>query len=260
MTDVRVPEFTDGFETGRLDPARWIPAYLPHWSSRERAAARHRFEGGRLVLEITPDTEPWSPEFDGDVRVSSIQTGVFAGPVGSSVGQHRFRPGLVVRDAQPIARLYTPHHGRIETRLSAVAHPNAMVALWMIGFEDEPDRSAEICVCEIFGKDIDAGRGRSAVGMGIHPFGDLGLVDDFEQVTVPFDATAAHDYAVEWTAGRVEYEVDGLVVKVSEQAPDYPMQLMLGIYAFAPLPAEAPPMRLVVDHVRGYAPIGGRAA
>lgn len=260
MTDARTVEFSDGFEGGRLDPARWIPAYLPHWSSRERAAARHRFDGGRLVLEITPETEPWSPEFDGNVRVSSIQTGAFSGPVGSAVGQHRFRPGLVVREAQPIARLYTPHHGRVETRLSAVAHRDAMVALWMIGFEDEPERSAEICVCEIFGRDIEPGRGRTKVGMGIHPFGDPGLVDDFEQVTVPFDATAAHDYAVEWTPGHVAYEVDGRVVKTSSQAPDYPMQLMLGLYAFRSLPAEAPPMRFVVDHVRGYAPSGGWAA
>ena len=29
-----------------------------------------------------------------------------------------------------------------------------MVALWMIGFEDQPDRSAEICICEIFGWDV----------------------------------------------------------------------------------------------------------
>ena len=28
-----------------------------------------------------------------------------------------------------------------------------MVALWLIGYEDEPDRSGEICVCEIFGRD-----------------------------------------------------------------------------------------------------------
>lgn len=25
-----------------------------------------------------------------------------------------------------------------------------MAALWMMGFEDRPERSAEICVCEIF--------------------------------------------------------------------------------------------------------------
>jgi len=87
-----VPEFTDGFDLGRLDPARWIPGYLAHWSSRERAAARYRVDGGRLALEIAPDQGPWNPADDGATRVSSIQTGMFAGPVGSSIGQHRFRP------------------------------------------------------------------------------------------------------------------------------------------------------------------------
>ena len=41
-----------------------------------------------------------------------------------------------------------------------------MVALWMIGFEDEPERSGEICIVEIFGRDVAAGP--RAVGMGIH--------------------------------------------------------------------------------------------
>ncbi|HLO36054.1 MAG TPA: glycoside hydrolase family 16 protein [Candidatus Deferrimicrobium sp.] len=257
MRPGRRPEFTDGFELGVLDPGRWIAAYLPHWSSRERAAARYRFDAGRLVLEIAADQEPWNPEADGDLRVSSIQTGVFAGPVGSPIGQHRFRSDLVVREAQPPARLYTPRFGRIQIRMSAVAHPDAMVALWMIGYEDEPERSAEICVCEVFGRDI--GRARVRIGMGIHPFGDPQLADDFGQVDLKVDATAAHEYAVDWGPGRVDYLVDGRVVKTSGQAPDYPMQLMVGLYAFA-RPAAGDPLRFVVDHVRGFAPPGGRAA
>ena len=254
----RLPEFSDGFDLGRLDPARWVPHYLAHWSSRERAAARYRVDGGRLALEIAPDQQPWNPADDGDTRVSSIQTGMFAGPVGSSIGQHRFHPGLVVREAQPTLRLYTPRFGRIETRLSAVDHPDAMVALWMIGFEDEPDRSAEICVCEIFGRDVGLAAGR--VGMGIHPFGDPRLVDDFEQVEVAFDLRRPHDFGVSWSPGRVDYDVDGRTVKSSRQAPDYEMQLMLGVYVSRAVgPGEAP-IRFVVDHVRGYAPVGGRPA
>ena len=47
----------------------------------------------------------------------------------------------------------------------------------MIGYEDEPDRSAEICVFEIFGRDVR--RDGAAVGMGVHPFGDPRITDDF---------------------------------------------------------------------------------
>src|ERR687888_251062 len=71
------------------------------------------FEGDVL------DQPPWCPEFDGQTRVSSLQTGVFAGPVGSPVGQSRFRPGLVVRQAQQPARLYTPQYGLFELRARA---------------------------------------------------------------------------------------------------------------------------------------------
>jgi hypothetical protein len=248
-------EFSDGFDRGALDPERWFPAYLPHWSSRDRAAARHSFDGGKLVLEIAADQKPWCPRWDGATLVSSIQTGVFAGPLGSSVGQHRFRPELVVTEEQATARLYTPRYARIEARATAIADPDVMVALWMIGFEDEPDRSGEICIFEIFGRDVMPASVR--VGLGIHPFGDPRLVDDFEKVELPIDATQPHTYAAEWTPVGVDFLVDDRLVKHTDQAPDYPMQLMLGIYDSGLTPG-GDPKRFVVDYVRGYAPETGR--
>jgi hypothetical protein len=247
-------DFTDGFEQEVLDPERWVAAYLPQWTSREQAAPTYAFEDGRLVLQIAADQQPWCPQWDGDTRVSSIQTGVFAGPLGSPIGQHRFRPELVVTEEQATARLYTPRYARIETRATANADPDVMVALWMIGFEDEPDRSGEICICEIFGRDVEPGSVR--VGMGIHPFGDPRLVDDFEQVELPIDATEPHTYAAEWTPTGVDFLVDDRLVKHTDQSPDYPMQLMLGIYDSARTPGTGYPKRFVVDHVRGYAPLG----
>jgi hypothetical protein len=116
---------------------------------------------------ITEDQQPWCPEYDGEVRVSSLQTGLFAGPTGSSVGQHRFNPAAVVREAQRNVRLYTPQYGRIELRAKALDDPQAMVSFWLIGYEDEPVRSAEICFCEIFGRDV--GPDRASIGMGVIP-------------------------------------------------------------------------------------------
>jgi hypothetical protein len=258
MTDAREPEFSDGFETGRLDPARWIPAYLPQWSSRTVAAPTWAIEAGRLVLSIAPGQAPWCPEFDGETRVSSIQTGVFSGPVGSTVGQHRFAPDVVVREAQRAERLYLPRFGRIEVRLSACPEPDAMVALWMIGFEDRPDDSGEICVVEIFSRDL-APDG-VAVGMGVHPHHDPRLRDDFERVPLAMDATEPHEYAIEWTPDGIAWEVDGRPVRRSAESPAYPMQLMLGIYSFRPVEAGDEPRRLVVERIRGYPPLEGRRA
>src|SRR5690349_2537066 len=73
----------DEFSGPELDTQFWLPAYLPHWSSRAQSAPRYRFEADSLVLEITEDQAPWCPEFDGDIRCSSVQSGTFSGPVGS---------------------------------------------------------------------------------------------------------------------------------------------------------------------------------
>ena len=238
-----------------LDRSRWIPHYLPHWSTRERSAARYELGDGTLRLLIEADQAPWCPELDGGVRVSSLQTGVFAGPVGTAVGQHRFNPKATVKEAQHNVRLYTPQYGRVELRARALDDPQTMVALWLIGYEDEPTRSAEICVCEIFGRDVEAEH--ASVGMGVHPFGDTTLADEFSTVRVPIDVGEFHVYAVEWTTDEVAFFVDGDLVKTVRQSPAYPMQLMLGIYEFPPdggveaVPGDYP-KAFVVDYVRGY--------
>jgi hypothetical protein len=45
----------------------------------------------------------------------------------------------------------------------------------MIGYEDEPTRSAQICICEIFGRDVGSLQTRG--GMGTHLFGDPAITD-----------------------------------------------------------------------------------
>ena len=247
-------EFEDAFDGPGLDGGRWIPHYLPQWSSRARSAARHALRDGCLHLLIEADQPPWCPELDGEVRVSSLQTGVFAGPLGSKIGQHRFDPRAVVTEEQEAVRLYTPRYGRIELRARALDDPRSMVALWMIGYEDAPERSAEICVCEIFGRDV--GEREARVGMGVHPFGDPRIRDDFQAVPLPIDVREFHVYCADWKPGVVDFLVDGRPVRTVPQAPDYPMQLMLGIYEF---PAEPPmaegggyPKAFVIDYVRGY--------
>jgi hypothetical protein len=244
-------EFEEDFRGPGLDLDRWFPYYLPHWSRRDLAAARYHIKDGVLALLVEPDQEPWCPEFDDGVRVSSLQTGEFAGPLGSPIGQHRFNPAAVVREEQENLRLYTPRYGGIEMRAAASDDPSTMVALWLIGYEDEPDRSAEICVCEIFGRDV--GEREAVVGMGVHPFGDPRIEDDFSRVVLPIDARDFHVYAIDWAEDGIEFRVDGEPVKTVSQSPSYPMQLMLGIYDFPPQgKPDSHPKRFAVDYVRGY--------
>lgn len=247
-------EFDEQFDGHELDLERWLPHYLPHWSSREATRARYEVGGGALRLRIEDDQPPWSPEFNGGLRVSGLQTGVYAGPLGSRQGQHRFRDDLVVREEQLESRLYLPQFGRVEIRARAPRHPRCMVALWLIGFEDEPRRSGEICIMEIFGSELASESG--LVGMGVHPFGDPALVDDFAKVRVTGDLTQPHTYAAEWDEQHVDFLVDGVLVKSTPQALQYPMQLMLTIYEFPDDGTGEARVGLekvfVVDHVRGW--------
>jgi beta-glucanase (GH16 family) len=92
------------------------------------------------------------------------------------------------------------------------------------------------------------------VGVGVHPFGDPRIVDDFSRETVQVDARDFHVYAAEWTPERVAFFVDDELVKVVDRSPAYPMQLMLGLYELSRDDADRGgyPKELVVDYVRGY--------
>jgi hypothetical protein len=251
-------EWHDEFAGPDIDRSKWLTAYLPQWSSRQRSEPRYLFREHALVLQITHDQQPWCPEFDGDVKASSIQTGVFAGPVGSTEGQHRFNPQLVVREAQTNTALYTPRYGYFECRAKAIATPGYLVSLWMIGYEDQPHRSGELCMFEIFGTDVSATVAK--VGMGIHPYGDPQLVDEFVQQPVAMDATVFHIYALEWTPTQVDFYVDNQKIKTVHQSPEYPMQFMLSLYELPGAAGQAGyPQEFAVDYVRAYQPQGGYA-
>lgn len=235
----------DDFDGPELDLAHWVPAYLPHWSSRAASRPRYRIEDGCLVLLIEEDQEPWCPEFDGSVRVSGLQTGSFSGPLGSPVGQHAFSPECRVREPQPEERLVTPTYGRLELRARCAIGPRNVAALWLIGFEDQPHRSAELCVMEV--KGWLAEPGSAVVGCGLRPFRDPRITDGFVEPRLPIDITKFHDYAAEWRPDGVDVLVDGQVIHRVPQSPDYPMQLMLTLYD---VEAGAPPAAaFVVDRV-----------
>ncbi|WP_439591325.1 GNAT family N-acetyltransferase [Microbacterium sp.] len=254
----RVPDVDERFAA--LDDSRWWPFYNPHWSSRADAAARWATSDRGLELRIDSDTRPWAPAIDGDIRVSHVQTGQFSGPLGSGVGQHRFRQGLVVNEEQPEHRGWLVHGGVIEVRMAAIAHADAMVAFWPIGFEERPDDCGEICIAEIFGSEVDADGG--LVGIGVKPQNDPRLTMDFEKIRIDGDLTEMHDYAVEWMPDRLRFFVDGRWVKTVVQTIDYPVQFMLDVYEFARSDGSrdlsALPHVLRVQRIRTFPPLTPR--
>ncbi|WP_421726020.1 glycoside hydrolase family 16 protein [Bauldia sp.] len=246
--------FEDTFAGDSLDPSKWWPYDLPHWSSRAASAARYTVADAALTLFIAADQKPAKPETDGDLRSSVLQTGQFSGPVGSPVGQHRFAPGLTVREAQETQKLYLPHYGLIEMRAKMDLGRDDLAALWTIGFEDEPGRSGEITICEVFGKGVTADT--AELCYGIKPITDPKLKDgDLRTDTLPFDPADFHIYTAEWTPDGVAFFLDNKELGRVSQSPDYPMQLMLGVFALPATQASAGPRHLptfTVDSVRGY--------
>jgi hypothetical protein len=249
-------EFHDEFDGDALDSNKWIPYYLPQWSSRERSAPRYALGDDTLSLRIEADQQPWCPEFDGEVKASSLQTGLYSGPVGSSIGQHRFNKNLVVQEAQPNQRTYTPLYGYFEARVKAVAVPGYLCALWMIGFEEVPEESGEIAIFELFGDQVTPAG--SEVRYGVHPWYDPSLKDEFYREVLPIDATQFHIYGVEWTPRHIDFYLDNVKRRTIRQAINYPMQFMLNIYE---LPGQATdrrwyPKEFVIDYFRAYQPLG----
>lgn len=240
------------FRGDTLDRTRWIPHYLPQWSGRERSRARYRVDDDCLELFIADDQEPWLPELEGDLRVSSIQSGCFAGPLGSRIGQHRTDDALVVVEEQPTERLITPQFAAVELRGRWEPHPEYMVAMFLVGFEDEPERSGEICGLEIFGS--EAFGDHAMTGIGVKRWADPDVVDDFDKVAVPVDVRQWHDYGVIWAPTWVAFYVDGAEVKRVDQSPQYPMQLLINIYDFGGASPRTPAAPFQIDHVRIHEP------
>ena len=245
--------FEDDFDGSDLDTEVWIPHYLPMWSSRAESAAAYEIAGSELRLTIPPEQGLWcARDHDPPLRVSGIQSGVFSGEVGSTSGQQPFRDGLVVREFQPRQWGWTPHYGRLEVRARMNLSPRSMASVWMVGLEDEPTRCAEICVFEVFGEALEPGS--AAVGMGLHAFRDPAITEAFDAPRVEMDVSEPHVYAADWRPGRVDFLIDGRHVKTVDQAPAYPMQMMIAVFDFPAKAASAQPdhvPELAVDYVRG---------
>ena len=249
--------FLDDFDGPDLDTEVWVPQYLPMWSSRAESAATYAVAESELRLSIPPDQGLWcAGDHEPSLRVSGIQSGVWSGPAGGTRGQQPFREGAVVREFQPAHWGWTPRYGHLEVRARMDLGPRSMASAWMVGREEEPTECGEICLVEVFGDAIETagGRASAAVGMGVHPFRDPALTDDFAAPRLPIDVADFHVYAADWRPGRVDFSVDGEHVRTVHQAPAYPMQMMIAVFDFPAKTAGAPARhvpQLAVDSVRG---------
>jgi len=251
--------FREDFDAPELNRAVWLPHYLPAWSSRDATCASYALTDSCLVLSVPIDHPGWLPDdHTPPLRVSAVQSGNWSGPAGSPYGQQRFEDGQRVREEQSRFEGWLPSHGHVEIRCRMNLSPRSMGALWLAGFEDDPEqlRCGELCVMEIFGRSVQrSARGASCeVGIGIKAFRDPRLTQDFASPRLPIDVAEMHTYAVDWQVGEAVFSVDGTQVRRCADPPTYPMQLMVAVYDFPDWSvgddSHLVP-ELIVDHIAG---------
>lgn len=231
MPDPHSAVVIDDFDAATLDTGIWVPAYLPHWSSREAARATWAIADSVLTLSIPLAHPIWCEEdHDPALRVSGIQTGSWSGPVGSTRGQQPFREGLRVREAQPDFAGWTPQRGTIEIRARAETSHRSMFSFWLIGREADPRECAEICIVEVFGHSREGDS--FAFGAGVHAFRDPDAVENFTTTRLPVGVDEWHVYSVRWSVASAAFAIDGDVYREVSDPPQYPMQLEVAVFDF----------------------------
>lgn len=228
MEDKKKVIMNDDFDQKELDTNYWIPTYLPQWSSRKTTIPSYRIENSILTLYIADEQEPWCSEWNGEVRVSNLQTGVYSGKINSKQGQHHFTEGLIVREEQERKYTVTPQYCTLEFKARCHISKENVAALWLIGIEEEEHQSAEICLFELKGWNID--ETGAIIGYGVHPFGDNKIIDEFYEERFNIDVEEWNVYRLDWTRERIQFFFNDQLVKTIEQSPCYPMQLMLNLY------------------------------
>ncbi len=128
-------------------------------------------------------------------------------------------------------RGFLPTGGHLEIKCRMALSPRSMGALWLAGYEDQPEQAGEICVTEIFGKDVVPGES-AEVGVGHKQIRDPNLVHDFAAPRLEIDVADFHTYAVDWDSEESVFTVDGKEVRRCSRPPTYPMQLMLAVFDF----------------------------
>lgn len=222
----------EDFDSPTLDRDRWLPHYLPAWSSRAATAASYAVHDSCLVLDVPTHHPRWlADEHEPPLRVSGLQSANRSGAVGTTDGQQAVHPGQLVREQQPDFRGHLQSAGHLEVRCRMELSPRSMAALWLCGFQEQPHDCGELCLVEVFGKDVDPGRS-AEIGLGVKAIHDPRLRDDFEAPRLDLDVAQHHVYAVDWDELAATFSVDGDVVRRCAKPPRYPLQVMVAVFDF----------------------------
>ncbi|MHC4961728.1 MAG: alpha-L-fucosidase [Planctomycetota bacterium] len=237
-------DFHDEFDGPELNEKVWLPYYLPHLTTRERAAADYEFRDGAIVIKIEKDhpayRDNWGNKEKGHMLVSSIQTFEKDGLHGK------------VKDGHYESEFdgYTTKYGYFEIRAKAPAGSGGHIAWWMVGCQDEPGQNAEIDIVE------NPFHLSTIMYANIHAWNDPSITKEEIRTPLGFDiADTWHVYGFEWGADGMKFYVDNILVGKSANSPNYRMATLLGLYRNCGWDGKNDgvyPKEFIVDYYRVY--------
>ncbi|MFC8520182.1 family 16 glycosylhydrolase [Streptomyces sp. NPDC057257] len=249
-------DFDEEFDGTSLDTSKWLPEYLPHWTPyTDRAQAQYTVSGGYLNEYLASGTQPWNPSYDGNVKVSSIQTY-------EKDWWHRFNSSMPLDHSEPDFNGYTTKYGYFEMRAKlSDAGGGGHQAMWLVGTGDTSSASQnpEIDMLETWFSKPNNWRIEN------YGWGDPNFVSSWtgSDTALPSGSGSPtseyHIYAMDWTPTALNFYYDGTLYYTVNDAPNMAMGMFLSIYTDASSGAANSvwPKSWSVDYLRVYKKNGG---
>ncbi|WP_051732143.1 family 16 glycosylhydrolase [Kitasatospora phosalacinea] len=242
-------DFDEEFDGSTLDPSKWLDSYLPHWTSTpQNAKARYGIANGVLTERLDPDTPAWNAQYDGTVKISSIQSY-------EKDRWHRFNSSMPNDHHEPDFNGYSTKYGYFEIRAkNSDAGGGGHQAFWLVGTGDTTGANAnsEIDMIETFFSKPANWR-IAAYGWSDPDFLGSWYLSD---TTVPNGSPTSeyHVYGMDWTPTRLDFYYDNQLYKTIDDAPNSPMGMILGLYtdAGSGVHNDVWPKTWNVDYLRVY--------
>ena len=185
------------------------------WSSRAESAATSRRSPIRAAADDPTRAGLWCPGEHDPLRVSGYRECSRARSAARS--QQPFRDGAVVREFQPAQWGWTPH--RAARGASADGPEPAFDGRGLDGrARGRAGALRRDCIFEVFGEALrPPGGTTAAVGIGVHPFRDPAITDEFSARGCDRRQWVPR-LCADWRPGRVDFLIDGQHVKSVDQA------------------------------------------
>ncbi|MFJ6521589.1 family 16 glycosylhydrolase [Streptomyces filamentosus] len=248
-------DFQDEFNGTSLDTSKWLPYYLPHWTStRENAKARYTVANGVLTERLDADTPAWNAKYDGTVKISSIQSY-------NKDWWHQFNGAMPNDHHEPDFNGYSTKYGYFETRAKlSNTGGGGHQALWLVGTNGTgtgPAAQSEIDFIETFFSKPTTWR------IAAYGWGDPDFLGSWylSETNVPSGSPTSeyHIYAMDWTPTQLNFYYDNQLFKTINDAPNTAMAMIMGIYTDAGSGQhnDVWPKSWSVDYVRVFKKDGG---